>query len=131
LNTYDALLAILKEDSDESEEQIDALIRRAGWEPVRDGVYKVLLDPAQREHGRAAAAVFWGAVLDQRPLDPDRTIAVLYRNLRDQPAEAPSVMNSLENLVWSITAKLKNKGYLSDYDPLEDPGVKRELERLT
>src|SRR5437868_6082596 len=105
VNPYDALLAILKADSEESEEQIDALIRRAGWEPVRDGVYKVLLDPALRKHGRAAAAVLWGAALDQRPIDPDRTIAVLYRHLRDQPPGPKTAPNTMENLVWSIASK--------------------------
>jgi hypothetical protein len=37
----------------------------------------------------------------------------------------------LDNLVWSIISKLKGVGYQSDYDPLQDPDVLREMKRLT
>jgi hypothetical protein len=59
------------------------------------------------------AAVFWGAVLDHLPVNADRLIALLYKRL---PADEGSSEN---NLAWSITSKLKGKGYLSRYDPLE------------
>jgi hypothetical protein len=35
-----------------------------------------------------------------------------------------------DNLAWSITSRLKGVGYLSDYDPLCDPYVVRELKKL-
>jgi len=31
------------------------------------------------------------------------------------------------NLLWSITCRLKGVGYLSDYEPLHDPGVLSEM----
>lgn len=35
-----------------------------------------------------------------------------------------------DNLVWSITAKLKKVHYLSDYAPLNDPNVLIEFHKL-
>jgi hypothetical protein len=35
-----------------------------------------------------------------------------------------------DNEVWSITSKLKGVGYLSEYQPLCDPGVLRYLRTI-
>jgi hypothetical protein len=131
MSAYDLILGILKSDAEDPAEHIEKLIDRVGWETVRDGVHQVLLEPSLRPHGYAATSVLWGAVLDKRPLDANYTIAVLYRHLRDSAPEPPESLASLENLVWSITSKLKDVGYLSDYEPLKDPAVQRELSRLT
>jgi hypothetical protein len=53
----------------------------------------------------------------------DRVIALLYFRF-DPRGDAE------DNLVWSITSKLKGVDYLSDYNPLTDAGVCAEMERL-
>lgn len=63
---------------------------------------------------------FGGAVLDKRGLEKDRIIALLYHRLGATE----------HNLVWSITAKLKDVGYLSEYNPFDDQGVITEMRTL-
>ena len=59
-----------------------------------------------------------------RSVDADSTIALLHWCLE----RAPAIVD--ENLVWSITSKLKDVGYLSPYEPLPDPAVLREMRSL-
>ena len=122
----ETLLAILKSGSEDSKEQIEALIPKEGWDKVREAVYGVLLTPELAAHSYTAAGVLWGALLDARPMDPDHTIAVLERR---RQFRKPDELE--DNLFWSITSKLKGVDYLSDYEPLQDPAVQRALERLT
>lgn len=129
INTrVDRILAGAASDGDDDvskTEQIEALIREFGWESVRECSMSILEDRSRSVGDWAIlAAVFWGAVLDHRLVDADRLIAVLYKRL---PHDAGSSEN---NLAWSIACELKGKSYLSDYDPLHDVGVIRELERL-
>jgi hypothetical protein len=97
-------------------EAIESLIERYGWEPVRDFMMDVLRDDNQQAHWRTATNVFWGAVLDKRELPADELIAWLYHRF-DPDGQAE------DNEVWSIASKLKGVGYLSEYEPLRDPGV--------
>ena len=64
-----------------------------------------------------------GAALDGRQIQINKLIALLHHRF-DPRGDAE------DNLVWSITCKLKNVGYLSDYEPLNDPGVKEELKAI-
>jgi len=137
VGAYLNILSILRKSEAEPstcegsrEELIEQLIDQDGWEPVRDGLFKVLLNRNLVKHGYTAAAVLWGAVLDQRPLDPNYTIAVLERQRSFRLPDEAEDLHSLDTLVWSITIKLKGLPYLSDYDPTGDPAVKREMDRL-
>lgn len=107
---------------DNSVERIEGLIEDAGWDVVRACLLAILEDPARPvAHWQVVAAVFWGAVLDKRPLPDDRLIALLYVRLPSDDAGGEN------NLVWSITSRLRGVEYLSDYNPLADPRVHAEL----
>ena len=101
-------------------EAIEALIPEHGWREVLEVLLRILRENSL-DHCRTAAEVIWGAVLDEREMPADRVIAHLYFRWSG-PEE--------DNLVWSITAKLKHVDYLSDYNALADAGVLEELEAL-
>lgn len=95
------------------------------WETVRDGMIAVLADDGAAKHWVTATVVLWFGVA--RPMPRARVIALLHHRLM---AESPPRLALDENLVWSITSNLKGVGYLSDYEPLNDPEVQDELKRL-
>lgn len=109
--------------SDDAAAVIEALAREYGWAPVADEMFQLLEDNRQPAHWYTATVVLWFAVLDQVPLPADRVIALLYHRV-------DGTEHQWDNLVWSITSRLKGEEYLSDYNPLKDPGVLRELARL-
>jgi hypothetical protein len=104
-------------------EAIEGLIPEFGWPAVQDCMFEILRDDNQQAHWRAAAHVFWGAILDRRKLPADELIAWLYH--RFNPPGQPE-----DDDIWGITSKLKGVGYLSDYKPLQDPGVLRYLRAI-
>ena len=104
-------------------EAIECLIPQLGWHSVRAAMIDVLAAERPRVDHQVAMEVFWGAVLDKREMPENRIIALLYH--RFDPRS-----DSEDNLVWSITSKLKGVDYLSEYEPLHDPGVKAELAAL-
>ncbi len=122
----DAILAASGQDL-ESEfaatESIEALIPEFGWDAVRASLLDLLRDEAKSPQWRIVMHVFWGAVLDRRPLPADELIAWLDHQF-DPRGDAE------DNEVWSIASKLKGVGYLSEYKPLEDPGVRKHLEAI-
>jgi hypothetical protein len=125
----DAILADAELEREESEsskvDELEKFYQECGWDPVRNYLMSILEDPARSvDDWTTIAAVFWGAVLDRLPVSTDRLIALLYKRL------PPDSGSSENNLAWSITSKLKAKSYMSRYDPLDDPGVRRELESL-
>jgi hypothetical protein len=130
VTSYEELIHLLEEcrlDDESSKEspekKIDELITREGWEVVRSSVFRILSDKSLSDLWHEAAVVLWGAVLHKMALDANFTIALLYRCLQQNPEIE-------ENLVWSITNKLKHVGYLSRYDPLKDPEVIRHMQKL-
>ncbi len=104
-------------------ESIESLNDRFGWEAVCRCLMDRFRDDSQEDHWRVLMAVFWEAVLDGRELPADELIAWLYHRF-DPHGQAE------DNLVWSITSKLKGVGYLSKYNPLSDPGVLQHLQRI-
>jgi hypothetical protein len=104
-------------------EVIEGLIDEFGWDAVRDCMLNILRDDQQEAHWRVAAHVFWGAVLDRRELQADELIAWLYHRFDPEG-------QTEDNEVWSITSKLKGVGYLSEYQPLRDPGVLHYLRAI-
>jgi hypothetical protein len=123
----DAILAddrLNDESSDPTRaEAIEALISGYGWEAVRSCMLDVLRDDSQARHWRAAAHVFWGAVLDRHELPADELIAWLWH--RFCPAG-----QAQDDDIWGIVSKLKGVGYLSDYDPRRDPAVQPYLRAI-
>lgn len=122
--------AILADDSIDDEscedskcERIELLIDHTGWDTIRDAILQVLTEKRRIRDYEVAAEVLWGAVLDGRELPSNRVIGLLY--YRFDP-----LGKSENNLVWSITSKLKGVDYLSDYNPLQDPKIQAELEFL-
>lgn len=112
------------DDDDDAVERIEAAIEEHGWVAIRDALMAVLEDAMRTVlQWEIAAAAIWGAVLDRRPMHADRVIALVYARLSRE--------GELENnLAWSIAAKLRGVGYLSEYDPLADPAVLAELRSI-
>jgi hypothetical protein len=104
-------------------EAIEALIGEFGWEVVRECMLDLLRDDTKKDQWHEAVHVFWGAVLDHRPLPADELIAWLYHRF-DPDGKTE------DNEVWSITSKLKGKSYLSKYKPLQDPAVLKHLRAI-
>lgn len=123
----DALLADPRLNDDGSDptraEAVERLFEEFGWEAVRDVMFAVLRDDRRAGDWRAAADFFWGAVLDRRDLSADELIAWLYHRFDPDGTDE-------DNQVWSIASELKGVDYLSDYQPLQDPGVLGHLRRI-
>jgi hypothetical protein len=102
---------------------IEALIPEFGWETVRECMMDLLRDDAKSDQWNEAMHVFWGAVLDNRPLPMDELIAWLYYRFDPHGDDE-------DNEVWSITSKLKGVSYFSKYQPLRDPGVMQYLHSI-
>jgi hypothetical protein len=101
-------------------ERIEHLIPKYGWPAVCDLLLEILASERSPADYQTVAEVLWGAALDGRAMPADRVIALLYYRFDPQGDQE-------DNLVWSITAKLRGIGYLSKYRPLDDPGVRAEL----
>lgn len=116
----------LDNDSEElsKAETIETLIDKHGWAEIQFCLLQILHDEPSHSYWRTVAEVIYGAVLDERDLPADKIIALLYYRLPSKASDED------ENLVWSITHKLKKVGYLSEYDPLNDPNVQREMANL-
>ena len=103
-------------------EEIESFIENYSWEVIQSALVEMLKDIKLDTYDYdVIAQVFWGAVLDKRIIDTNKVIALLYLRL---PAGS-----DLENLIWSITHRLKGVGYLSDYEPLEDPDIIKEMNK--
>lgn len=108
-----------KEDTDPADAIAEA-VSTHGWSAVCDCLISILADDSEEEHWRGAMAAFWCAGVDKRPVPIDRLIALLHHRFDPNGFQE-------DNLVWSIASTLKKVSYLSDYRPLEDPAVAREL----
>jgi len=97
----------------------------ADWDTVLSRMIALLEDDGAEKHWVTATGVLWFGI--KRPMPKAHVIALLYHRLM---AELPAALALDENLVWSITRNLKGVGYLSDYEPLNDPEVQNELKRL-
>jgi len=90
----------------------------------------VLLDESQAGRWYDVIACLFGTDCHERelPCEPEYLIALLYDCLRLHPDLGVSGIDpeATDNLVWSITHNLKRVGYLSDYDPGNDPDVIRQ-----
>jgi hypothetical protein len=117
----------LDEDSSElsKAEAIEELIEKYSWDEVWTVLLGILEDDTQSSHWRTVAEVIWGAVLDRRTLPMNKVIALLYYRFDPNTSSEDD-----DNLIWSIASELKQVGYLSEYEPLEDPEVISEFSKL-
>jgi hypothetical protein len=117
---------ILRADARDEDHDLDDAITDAiachGWPRVRDAVFATL-ESDDAELWPSAKATVWGAALEKREMDADRAIALVYH--RPHLDE-----HGFDNLAWSIASNLKGVDYLSDYDPMSDPGVVAEMRKL-
>lgn len=120
-----ALLAFRDEECDRDLEDLLApVVAGHGWPPVGEALLGIL-EADEPGLWPDAAGALWATALDRCELDSNRVIALVYHRLGGSASDHDS------NLAWSVASRLKGVGYLSDYDPLADPDVLRELERLT
>jgi len=103
-----------------------ALCDTQGWDAVLEALLCVLRDDNAQRHWREVSIVLFAAL--PRPMPVDQVIGLLYRRLIE---DVPADCEVDENLVWSITHVLKNVGYLSEYEPLQDPAIQAEMARRT
>ena len=133
MNVENEINRILADDSldDETRDHgkcdlIEELILKYDWKSVEEVMIAVLEDmDRQYDDYVTIAEVIWGAALDERDMPINRVIALLYHRLE------PDQDSDENNLAWSIVCKLKGVDYLSEYDPLEDPEIKREMEKIS
>lgn len=103
------------------QERLEAVIAEYGWECAQEILFEILCnDGYNKEEYGEVAHVFWGAALDGRKMQSNKVIALLYHRL--------GAFEEYENELWSIVCKLKGLDYLSDYDPMTDEEILRELE---
>jgi hypothetical protein len=112
------------EDTGSKAECIEALIEEHGWDALLACLCGLLHRGNETTDWLAIADVFWGATLDKRPMPADAVIALLYGRFQ----RAGVCDEHSGNLLWSITSRLKGVGYLSDYEPLHDSGVRSQME---
>ena len=106
-------------DAEESKaELIEELVTSENWPEIQQFLFEVLSNEDETYNNwHTCLEVFWGAVLDQRPVDGNRIIALAY--LRLQPDEH----SSENNLAWSLASEIKGEDYFSGYSPFEDPEI--------
>ena len=123
--------ALAADDGESSKcEEIENLISVYGWDFVQTTLLQMLDNPQlDVSEYDVIAQVFWGAVLDKRDIDKNKTIALLYKRLPPVSEVGESYCEHLDNLIWSITHRLKSVGYLSEYDPLKDPDILEEMSK--
>lgn len=114
--------------SDYAPEAIYLLANEVGWQQLYDLLVRILRDDRQSAHWEIAQIVLFYAASDhqlnirQCPMPVDFTIALLYYRF-------PNGIDDGDR-IWSIVRTLKGVEHWSDYDPLEDAAILRELETL-
>lgn len=102
-------------------EMIENLIFEYGWKEIEEVILSILLnDNRTIDDYIVAAEVLWGAALDKREININQSIALLYYRLSGED-------ELVANLIWSITCKLKKIDYNSDYNPLNDLDIAKEM----
>lgn len=124
----DRMLVVLHDDSlddeniDESKaEMLESMIEGLDWDECNSAIENLLSMSLRTIDYESVAALIWA--LDDKPFNKNKIIALLYHRLDPD-------FNSEHNLVWSITSRFKNEGYLSEYIPSEDAEVMNEFNLL-
>lgn len=120
VRTITELLAQPDTLEDEDPTRLEQLVEEHGQPAVLTELLRALRDDGRSSEWPGAAIVLWGCVLDRWELPVDEVIALLWHRLQLDRADE-------DNLVWSITAKLKGVSYLASYSAIHDPGVRAHL----
>jgi hypothetical protein len=123
----DSIAEILADNSLDDElvevgkcELIEEIVTPENWPQVEQFLFHVLSHNDEcYANWHTCFEVFWGAVLDERPVDGNRIIAYAYHRLEADSGSSES------NLAWSLASKIKGESYLSKYDPTKDPVVSK------
>jgi hypothetical protein len=117
--------------TDDVDGALDGLSTQFGWKGVTAGLIHILEQEALHHYWNDAAATLFACQCDKHlrlPCAPSYLIALLYDCLRCHPnLGVPEENNDNENLVWSIVHPLAGVGYMSDYDPRQDPEVQKHV----
>jgi hypothetical protein len=114
--------------ADNKPEAIYQLVDQYGWAQVYDLLVSILRDESQSQHWGIAQIVLFYASSDHKhgrrqcPMPADSTIALLYHRFPDGIDDG--------DRIWAIVCDLKGVDHWSQYDPLKDSEVCRELETL-
>jgi hypothetical protein len=119
---------------EEKDEDFDLLVAvreresKEGWDTLLRETIAVLADRSCQGLWRSAIAiVYWASSsAPDMPVPKSEVIARLYWCLINHPESSEED----ENLVWSATMNLKGVDYLSEWDPMKDPEVRRHLDAM-
>lgn len=119
-----ALISEIKTSSLENENEEETSFSKYRWDDIQAALIFILLDDncAKADYEKAAEIV-WDAALAGKDIQIDLIVGLLYYRLGDSnhPYE--------NNLIWSITSKLKNLDYANtDYNPYIDETISKKLE---
>jgi hypothetical protein len=126
---------LVRENEDKDFDLHDTVRERAaqsGWSDILTAALDILEQPDNKAYWRQATAIIFWAVgaKAEMPKPKMEVVARLYWCLAKYPGFGGSGMDDGENLVWSIASHLKGVGYLSDWQPLDDPEVRLYLVAL-
>ena len=123
---------VSEEDSFELDDEVTYLAQRIGWHQVFNDAVEVLLNCDKKDVWYTSASVIAWAIQDEEaiPFSWQKVVGLLYGCLTHHPQLGVNGVADGENLVWSIAHELKGIGYLSEWEPLNDPEIVSELNRL-
>ena len=107
--------------ADSAPQAIYGLVDRFGWPAVFEQMVALLRDDPNPEHGEIAQIVLFYAA-GAHPMPADSTIALLYHRFPGGITDG--------DRIWAIVHRLKRLDHGSDYDPMTDPAILREMDIL-
>lgn len=109
-------------------EAIYLLADKYGWQQLYGQLVQILRNDAQSQHWETAQIVLFYAASDHNhktrrcPMPADSTIALLYNRF-------PNGIDDGDR-IWAVVCALKGVEHWSDYDPMHDADILRELDTL-
>ncbi len=94
-----------------------------GWLSIVEEALAILSDREKPLYWRSAANIIFWSPKTELPIPKMQVVARLYWCL----IHGGEGIEDAENLVWSIAKDLKGVGYLSEWDPMQDPEVAKYL----
>lgn len=119
-----ALVSELKSSPSDNEDDDETVFTKHKWVDIQAALVSILLDDqCVKADYEKAAEIIWDAVLSGEILQNDLIIGLLYYRLGNCSVPYDN------NLIWSITAELKNQDYAnSNYNPYEDEAISKKLD---
>lgn len=118
------LVSDIKSLPSDHEDEEEIVFSKYNWEDIQAALISILLDDhCVKADYEKAVEIVWNAALADKDIQTDLIVGLLYYRLGDSndPYE--------NNLIWSITSKLKNLDYAnSEYSPYRDESILKNLE---